>query len=188
MLFFIYAVIGMQVSCCLVNLFPSLCCVFFSLPLSSSWPHSCVGPPGVLSPRVPVWSRHPSLRHFSLSSSCCSCSIPCLSFYYLVELFVSLMMTGTVASSFDYPREQSLPPVNADIIPCVLWLLSSRPVQMFGKIALRDHTQINRNNNFQTFPQAVLLLFRWGKWLRSSSCVLFSFLFLPHLPPSSHSS
>ncbi|MEQ2162752.1 Voltage-dependent L-type calcium channel subunit alpha-1C [Goodea atripinnis] len=31
---------------------------------------------------------------------------------------------------------------------------------MFGKIALRDHTQINRNNNFQTFPQAVLLLFR----------------------------
>lgn len=32
--------------------------------------------------------------------------------------------------------------------------------QMFGKIALQDHTQINRNNNFQTFPQAVLLLFR----------------------------
>ncbi|TMS02871.1 Voltage-dependent L-type calcium channel subunit alpha-1C [Larimichthys crocea] len=32
-------------------------------------------------------------------------------------------------------------------------------VQMFGKIALRDHTEINRNNNFQTFPQAVLLLF-----------------------------
>ncbi|GAA6090392.1 voltage-dependent L-type calcium channel subunit alpha-1C isoform X1 [Tachysurus ichikawai] len=31
---------------------------------------------------------------------------------------------------------------------------------MFGKIALRDNTQINRNNNFQTFPQAVLLLFR----------------------------
>lgn len=32
--------------------------------------------------------------------------------------------------------------------------------QMFGKIALVDGTQINRNNNFQTFPQAVLLLFR----------------------------
>lgn len=31
---------------------------------------------------------------------------------------------------------------------------------MFGKIALVDGTQINRNNNFQTFPQAVLLLFR----------------------------
>nr|XP_015213557.1 PREDICTED: voltage-dependent L-type calcium channel subunit alpha-1F [Lepisosteus oculatus] len=25
---------------------------------------------------------------------------------------------------------------------------------------MKDHTQINRNNNFQTFPQAVLLLFR----------------------------
>lgn len=39
---------------------------------------------------------------------------------------------------------------------------SGSPVclQMFGKIALVDGTQINRNNNFQTFPQAVLLLFR----------------------------
>ena len=35
-------------------------------------------------------------------------------------------------------------------------------LQMFGKIALVDGTQINRNNNFQTFPQAVLLLFRQG--------------------------
>ena len=35
-----------------------------------------------------------------------------------------------------------------------------RGLQMFGKIALVDGTQINRNNNFQTFPQAVLLLFR----------------------------
>lgn len=33
---------------------------------------------------------------------------------------------------------------------------------MFGKIALNDTTEINRNNNFQTFPQAVLLLFRCG--------------------------
>lgn len=33
-------------------------------------------------------------------------------------------------------------------------------VQVFGKIAMVDGTQINRNNNFQTFPQAVLLLFR----------------------------
>lgn len=32
--------------------------------------------------------------------------------------------------------------------------------QVFGKIALLDGTMINRNNNFQTFPQAVLLLFR----------------------------
>ena len=35
------------------------------------------------------------------------------------------------------------------------------PQQTFGKVALQDGTQINRNNNFQTFPQAVLLLFRW---------------------------
>lgn len=32
--------------------------------------------------------------------------------------------------------------------------------QVFGKIALNDDTTINRNNNFQTFPQAVLVLFR----------------------------
>lgn len=33
--------------------------------------------------------------------------------------------------------------------------------QVFGKVAMVDGTHINRNNNFQTFPQAVLLLFRW---------------------------
>uniref|UniRef100_A0A3Q3LS83 Voltage-dependent L-type calcium channel subunit alpha n=1 Tax=Labrus bergylta TaxID=56723 RepID=A0A3Q3LS83_9LABR len=33
-------------------------------------------------------------------------------------------------------------------------------IYIFGKIALVDGTQINRNNNFQTFPQAVLMLFR----------------------------
>uniref|UniRef100_A0A3Q1C7I3 Voltage-dependent L-type calcium channel subunit alpha n=1 Tax=Amphiprion ocellaris TaxID=80972 RepID=A0A3Q1C7I3_AMPOC len=33
-------------------------------------------------------------------------------------------------------------------------------LQVFGKIAMVDGTHINRNNNFQTFPQAVLLLFR----------------------------
>uniref|UniRef100_A0A3P9NNI5 Voltage-dependent L-type calcium channel subunit alpha n=1 Tax=Poecilia reticulata TaxID=8081 RepID=A0A3P9NNI5_POERE len=37
-------------------------------------------------------------------------------------------------------------------------ILDITPV--FGKIAMVDGTQINRNNNFQTFPQAVLLLFR----------------------------
>ncbi|CAL8276090.1 unnamed protein product [Boreogadus saida] len=33
-------------------------------------------------------------------------------------------------------------------------------MQIFGKIALEDGTQIDRNNNFQAFPQAVLMLFR----------------------------
>lgn len=32
--------------------------------------------------------------------------------------------------------------------------------QVFGKIAIDDDTSINRNNNFQSFPQAVLVLFR----------------------------
>jgi len=39
---------------------------------------------------------------------------------------------------------------------------------MFGKIALNSDTAIHRNNNFQTFPQAVLVLFRsaTGKCIR----------------------
>lgn len=50
---------------------------------------------------------------------------------------------------------------------------------MFGKIALNDTTEINRNNNFQTFPQAVLLLFRWvsedrGSWASSHDAALWS--------------
>uniref|UniRef100_A0A3Q1K1H5 Voltage-dependent L-type calcium channel subunit alpha n=1 Tax=Anabas testudineus TaxID=64144 RepID=A0A3Q1K1H5_ANATE len=44
-------------------------------------------------------------------------------------------------------------------IRTLLWTFI-KSFQMFGKIALQDDTQINRNNNFQTFPQAVLLLFR----------------------------
>lgn len=32
--------------------------------------------------------------------------------------------------------------------------------QTFGKIAIDDNTELNRNNNFQTFFMAVLLLFR----------------------------
>ena len=33
-------------------------------------------------------------------------------------------------------------------------------IKIFGKIILDDDTAIHRNNNFQTFPQAVLVLFR----------------------------
>ncbi|XP_062855053.1 calcium channel, voltage-dependent, L type, alpha 1S subunit, b [Trichomycterus rosablanca] len=33
-------------------------------------------------------------------------------------------------------------------------------MQVFGKIALVDGTEINRNNHFQTFPQAILILYR----------------------------
>lgn len=44
-----------------------------------------------------------------------------------------------------------------------IWILTVilTTLQIFGKVALVDGTQINRNNNFQTFPQAVLMLFRW---------------------------
>jgi len=37
---------------------------------------------------------------------------------------------------------------------------ASASFQVFGKIAIDDDTAINRNNNFQSFPQAVLVLFR----------------------------
>jgi len=39
-------------------------------------------------------------------------------------------------------------------------LFSSLVIQAFGKIALDDSTPIHRNNNFQTFPAAVMVLFR----------------------------
>uniref|UniRef100_A0A8D1ZQR9 Voltage-dependent L-type calcium channel subunit alpha n=1 Tax=Sus scrofa TaxID=9823 RepID=A0A8D1ZQR9_PIG len=47
----------------------------------------------------------------------------------------------------------------AEGVRTLLWTFI-KSFQMFGKIAMVDGTQINRNNNFQTFPQAVLLLFR----------------------------
>lgn len=36
----------------------------------------------------------------------------------------------------------------------------SSPFQVFGNIALDDDTSINRHNNFRTFLQALMLLFR----------------------------
>nr|XP_005989524.1 PREDICTED: voltage-dependent L-type calcium channel subunit alpha-1C [Latimeria chalumnae] len=54
---------------------------------------------------------------------------------------------------------QALPYV-ALLIVMLFFIYAVIGMQMFGKIALDDESQINRNNNFQTFPQAVLLLFR----------------------------
>ncbi|XP_069499722.1 voltage-dependent L-type calcium channel subunit alpha-1D isoform X1 [Ambystoma mexicanum] len=54
---------------------------------------------------------------------------------------------------------QALPYV-ALLIAMLFFIYAVIGMQVFGKIAMRDHTPINRNNNFQTFPQAVLLLFR----------------------------
>uniref|UniRef100_A0AAY4D7J0 Voltage-dependent L-type calcium channel subunit alpha n=1 Tax=Denticeps clupeoides TaxID=299321 RepID=A0AAY4D7J0_9TELE len=54
---------------------------------------------------------------------------------------------------------QALPYV-ALLIVMLFFIYSVIGMQVFGKIALVDGTEINRNNNFQTFPGAVLLLFR----------------------------
>ncbi|XP_049590543.1 dihydropyridine-sensitive L-type skeletal muscle calcium channel subunit alpha-1 isoform X2 [Syngnathus scovelli] len=54
---------------------------------------------------------------------------------------------------------QALPYV-ALLILMLFFIYAVVGMQIFGKIALVDGTYINRNNNFQTFPQAVLLLFR----------------------------
>ncbi|XP_065099249.1 calcium channel, voltage-dependent, L type, alpha 1S subunit, a [Paramisgurnus dabryanus] len=54
---------------------------------------------------------------------------------------------------------QALPYV-ALLIVMLFFIYAVIGMQVFGKIALIDGSVINRNNNFQTFPQAVLLLFR----------------------------
>uniref|UniRef100_A0A8C8SRK0 Voltage-dependent L-type calcium channel subunit alpha n=1 Tax=Pelusios castaneus TaxID=367368 RepID=A0A8C8SRK0_9SAUR len=54
---------------------------------------------------------------------------------------------------------QALPYV-ALLIAMIFFIYAVIGMQTFGKVALQDGTEINRNNNFQTFPQAVLLLFR----------------------------
>nr|XP_055023196.1 voltage-dependent L-type calcium channel subunit alpha-1D isoform X1 [Misgurnus anguillicaudatus] len=54
---------------------------------------------------------------------------------------------------------QALPYV-ALLVAMLFFIYAVIGMQVFGKIAIMDGTSINRNNNFQTFPQAVLLLFR----------------------------
>ncbi|XP_053562889.1 voltage-dependent L-type calcium channel subunit alpha-1S isoform X2 [Bombina bombina] len=54
---------------------------------------------------------------------------------------------------------QALPYV-ALLIVMLFFIYAVIGMQVFGKIANVDGTHINRNNNFQTFPQAVLVLFR----------------------------
>lgn len=54
---------------------------------------------------------------------------------------------------------QALPYV-ALLIVMLFFIYAVIGMQVFGKIALENETDINRNNNFQTFPQAVLILFR----------------------------
>nr|XP_029519477.1 LOW QUALITY PROTEIN: voltage-dependent L-type calcium channel subunit alpha-1D-like [Oncorhynchus nerka] len=49
---------------------------------------------------------------------------------------------------------------NIMIVTTLLQFMFASVTWVFGKVAMVDGTHINRNNNFQTFPQAVLLLFR----------------------------
>lgn len=54
---------------------------------------------------------------------------------------------------------QALPYV-ALLIVMLFFIYAVIGMQVFGKIALDSSTAIHRNNNFQSFPQAVLVLFR----------------------------
>ncbi|KAM9475486.1 voltage-dependent L-type calcium channel subunit alpha-1D [Clarias gariepinus] len=54
---------------------------------------------------------------------------------------------------------QALPYVGL-LIAMIFFIYGVIGMQMFGKIAIDDETELNRNNNFQTFFMAVLLLFR----------------------------
>ncbi|KAK0400397.1 hypothetical protein QR680_003475 [Steinernema hermaphroditum] len=54
---------------------------------------------------------------------------------------------------------QALPYV-ALLIVLLFFIYAVIGMQVFGKVALDDDTKIHRNNNFHTFPAAVLVLFR----------------------------
>lgn len=54
---------------------------------------------------------------------------------------------------------QALPYV-ALLIVMLFFIYAVIGMQMFGKVKIDDATDINRNNHFQNFPQAVLILFR----------------------------
>lgn len=54
---------------------------------------------------------------------------------------------------------QALPYV-ALLIVMMFFIYAVIGMQMFGRIAIDSDTAINRNNNFQTFPQSLMVLFR----------------------------
>uniref|UniRef100_A0A8C0VTF2 Voltage-dependent L-type calcium channel subunit alpha n=1 Tax=Cyanistes caeruleus TaxID=156563 RepID=A0A8C0VTF2_CYACU len=119
------------------------------------------------------WKKKPS-RYISKSYLFHLCTLCCFSgsdsarisitFFRLFRVMrlVKLLSRGegirtllwTFIKSF-----QALPYV-ALLIAMLFFIYAVIGMQVFGKVAMRDNNQINRNNNFQTFPQAVLLLFR----------------------------
>nr|XP_037876781.1 muscle calcium channel subunit alpha-1 isoform X3 [Bombyx mori] len=91
-------------------------------------------------------------------------SIPSINFFRLFRVMrlVKLLSRGegirtllwTFIKSF-----QALPYV-ALLILMLFFIYAVVGMQVFGKIAIDDNTPITRNNHFQTFPQAILVLFR----------------------------
>ncbi|XP_059047700.1 muscle calcium channel subunit alpha-1 isoform X2 [Achroia grisella] len=91
-------------------------------------------------------------------------SIPSINFFRLFRVMrlVKLLSRGegirtllwTFIKSF-----QALPYV-ALLILMLFFIYAVVGMQVFGKIAIDDETHITRNNHFQTFPQAILVLFR----------------------------
>uniref|UniRef100_A0A3B4ZV74 Voltage-dependent L-type calcium channel subunit alpha n=1 Tax=Stegastes partitus TaxID=144197 RepID=A0A3B4ZV74_9TELE len=121
----------------------------------------------VLSEIDVTYHRTPSPPPESRVLSCLSCSDSArisITFFRLFRVMrlVKLLSRGegirtllwTFIKSF-----QALPYV-ALLIAMLFFIYAVIGMQVFGKIAMVDGTHINRNNNFQTFPQAVLLLFR----------------------------
>ncbi|KAJ0171022.1 hypothetical protein K1T71_013221 [Dendrolimus kikuchii] len=91
-------------------------------------------------------------------------SIPSINFFRLFRVMrlVKLLSRGegirtllwTFIKSF-----QALPYV-ALLILMLFFIYAVVGMQVFGKIAIDDDSPITRNNHFQTFPQAILVLFR----------------------------
>uniref|UniRef100_A0A2A4JH49 Voltage-dependent L-type calcium channel subunit alpha n=1 Tax=Heliothis virescens TaxID=7102 RepID=A0A2A4JH49_HELVI len=91
-------------------------------------------------------------------------SIPSINFFRLFRVMrlVKLLSRGegirtllwTFIKSF-----QALPYV-ALLILMLFFIYAVVGMQVFGKIAIDDDSPITRNNHFQTFPQALLVLFR----------------------------
>ncbi|XP_038219335.1 muscle calcium channel subunit alpha-1-like [Zerene cesonia] len=91
-------------------------------------------------------------------------SIPSINFFRLFRVMrlVKLLSRGegirtllwTFIKSF-----QALPYV-ALLILMLFFIYAVVGMQVFGKIAIDDESPITRNNHFQTFPQAILVLFR----------------------------
>uniref|UniRef100_H3DB19 Calcium channel, voltage-dependent, L type, alpha 1D subunit, a n=1 Tax=Tetraodon nigroviridis TaxID=99883 RepID=H3DB19_TETNG len=81
---------------------------------------------------------------------------------FRVMRLVKLLSRGgirTLLWTFIKSFTRALPYV-ALLIAMLFFIYAVIGMQVFGKVAMVDGTHINRNNNFQTFPQAVLLLFR----------------------------